>query len=285
MKVAVEQSAWDGDWYLRGFFDDGSPLGSHSNREARIDSLPQSWAVLSGGENQDRIRRAMDSAEALLVRPKDGLVLLLAPPFDSSTPHPGYIEGYPPGIRENGGQYTHAAIWLAQARARMGNGTAAVRLLQLINPAERTKDPAAVAAYRGEPYAVAADVSASSLRVGVSGWTWYTGSAGWMYRVWIEDVFGFQLRGDQLRMRPEIPEDWRLCELNFRFHSSLYRISLERISSGRTCRIDCDGVRVENDWLRLRSDGKEHLVRVRIGVSGDTSDERDQPDPSVRTVS
>jgi len=285
LKVAVEQSAWDGDWYLRGFFDDGSPLGSHSNREARIDSLPQSWAVLSGGENQDRIRRAMDSAEALLVRPKDGLVLLLAPPFDSSTPHPGYIEGYPPGIRENGGQYTHAAIWLAQARARMGNGTAAVRLLQLINPAERTKDPAAVAAYRGEPYAVAADVSASSLRVGVSGWTWYTGSAGWMYRVWIEDVFGFQLRGDQLRMRPEIPEDWRLCELNFRFHSSLYRISLERISSGRTCRIDCDGVRVENDWLRLRSDGKEHLVRVRIGVSGDTSDERDQPDPSVRTVS
>jgi cyclic beta-1,2-glucan synthetase len=283
--VSVDRSAWDGDWYLRGFFDDGSPLGSHSNREARIDSLPQSWSVLSGGENQDRMRRGMDSAEALLVRPKEGLVLLLAPPFDSSSPHPGYIEGYPPGTRENGGQYTHAAIWLAQARARMGDGNAAVRLLQLINPVERTKDPAAVAAYRGEPYAVAADVSASPLRAGVSGWTWYTGSAGWMYRVWIEDVFGFHLRGDQLHMRPEIPEDWQVCELNFRFRSSLYRISLERVSAGRTCRVDCDGQRVAREVLHLRDDGREHLVRVRIGVSEDRSDERDQPDPSVRTAS
>ena len=285
LHVAVEQSAWDGDWYLRGFFDDGSPLGSHSNSEARIDSLPQSWAVLSSGQNQDRIRRGMDSAEALLVRPKEGLVLLLAPPFDSSSPHPGYIEGYPPGTRENGGQYTHAAIWLAQARARMGEGAAAVRLLQMINPVERTRDPAGVAAYRGEPYAVAADVSSSPLRAGTSGWTWYTGSAGWMYRVWIEDVFGFHLRGDQLYMRPEIPEDWQLCEVNFRFHSSLYRISLERVSSGRTCRIDCDGERVKNEVLNLRDDGREHLVRVRIGVSEDRADDRDQRNPSVRTVS
>ena len=284
LQDAVERSAWDGDWYLRGFFDDGSPLGSHSNREARIDSLPQSWAVLSGGENQERIRRAMDNAEQLLVRPKDGLVLLLAPPFDSSSPHPGYIQGYPPGTRENGGQYTHAAIWLAQARARMGDGTAAVRLLLMINPFERTRDPGAVASYRGEPYAVAADVSASPLRPGTSGWTWYTGSAGWMYRVWIEDVFGFHLRGDELHMRPEIPEDWRLCELHFRFHSSMYRISLERVSSGRTCRVECDGERIEKDVLHLRDDGKEHIVRVLIGVSEDRAD-RDQPDPSVRTVS
>jgi cyclic beta-1,2-glucan synthetase len=154
----------------------------------------------------------------------------------------------------------------------------------MINPVERTREPAAVSAYRGEPYAVAADVSASPLRAGASGWTWYTGSAGWMYRVWIEDVFGFHLRGDELHMRPEIPEDWQLCELNFRFHSSLYRISLERVSPGRTCRIDCDGKPVEHKVLSLRDDGREHLVRVRIGVREDRAD-RDQPDPSLRTVS
>jgi cyclic beta-1,2-glucan synthetase len=286
LAAAIEQTAWDGDWYLRGFFDDGSPLGSRSNREARIDSLPQSWAVLSGNSHEDRARRAMDSAEGLLVRPKEGLVLLLAPPFDTSTPHPGYIEGYPPGTRENGGQYTHAALWLAQARARMGDGAAAVRLLQMINPVERTKDPPSVAMYRGEPYVVAADVSASPLRAGASGWTWYTGSAGWMYRVWIEDVLGFHLRGNRLYMRPEIPEDWSTGEIVFRFHSSVYRISLERVSSGRTCRIECDGRRMENDVLNLRDDGSEHLVIVRIGVDDDRTDTRDQPDPSdkVRAI-
>jgi cyclic beta-1,2-glucan synthetase len=156
----------------------------------------------------------------------------------------------------------------------------------MINPVERTKDPPSVAMYRGEPYVVAADVSASPLRAGASGWTWYTGSAGWMYRVWIEDVLGFHLRGNRLYMRPEIPEDWSTGEIVFRFHSSVYRISLERVSSGRTCRIECDGRRVENDVLNLRDDGSEHLVIVRIGVDDDRTDTRDQPDPSdkVRAI-
>ena len=277
LSAAVERSAWDGDWYLRGYFDDGSPLGSRSNREARIDSISQSWAILSGAGDPERAKRAMDSAEAHLVRPKDGIVLLLTPPFDSSTPHPGYIEGYPPGTRENGGQYTHAALWLAQARARMGNGAAAVRLLQIVNPVERTQDFPSLDVYRGEPYAVAADVSASPLRTGASGWTWYTGSAGWMYRVWIEDVVGFRLRGNQLFLRPELPEDWSSCKLTFRFHSSLYRIAMDRVSQGNTCRIEVDGKLARQGFVPLVDDGGEHLVQVEIGALDDRADTRTQP--------
>jgi cyclic beta-1,2-glucan synthetase len=227
----------------------------------------------------------MDSAEAHLVRPKDGVILLLTPPFDSSTPHPGYIEGYPPGIRENGGQYTHAALWLAQARARMGNGTTAVALLQIINPIERTQDPTRVGMYRGEPYVVAADVSASSLRTGVSGWTWYTGSAGWMYRIWIEDLFGFHLRGNQLFLRPEIPADWPSCEMSFWYHTSLYQIEIVRLSGISTCRIECDGQLAEKGIVNLVDDGVKHSIRVEIGATGGPSDTRSLPDPRVRSAS
>jgi len=219
--IAVEQHGWDGDWYLRGYFDDGSKLGSRYSREARIDSLPQSWAVLSGHADHDRAAQAMASAEAQLVRPQDSLVQLLTPPFDSSEPHPGYIMGYPPGVRENGGQYTHAALWLAQAHARLNDGAAAVRLLQMMNPIERTLTNGAAIKYRGEPYAVAADVSSSPGREGTCGWTWYTGSAGWMYRVWLEDVLGFHLQGKRLRMAPAIPDEWP----GFRFPISMARRS------------------------------------------------------------
>ena len=284
LSAAVERSAWDGDWYLRAFFDDGTPLGSRTSREARIDSLSQSWAVLAGGADPERLRRAMDSAEAHLVRPKDGVVLLLAPPFDSSTPHPGYIEGYPPGTRENGGQYTHAGLWLAQARARMGHGDAAVRLLQILNPVERTLDSSLVDVYRGEPYAVAADVSGSPLRMGASGWTWYTGSAGWMYRVWIEDVFGFHLRGDQLLLRPELPEDWPSCEITFRYRSSVYRVAMERVSRGNSCRIECDGNPAPQGVVSLLDDGASHHIQVEIGAMDDRADTENQRDPRVGSV-
>jgi cyclic beta-1,2-glucan synthetase len=227
----------------------------------------------------------MDSAEAHLVRSKDGVILLLTPPFDSSSPHPGYIEGYPPGIRENGGQYTHAALWLAQARARMGSGSAAVALLQIINPIERTQDSTGVGMYRGEPYVVAADVSSSLLRTGVSGWTWYTGSAGWMYRIWIEDVFGFHLRGNQLLIRPEIPVDWPSCEMSFWYHTSLYRIEMVRLSGSNTCRVECDGHPVEQGIVNLVDDGVKHSIRVEIGATDGPADTRNQPDPKVRSVS
>jgi cyclic beta-1,2-glucan synthetase len=261
--AAAEQAAWDGEWYLRGYFDDGTPLGSHVNAEARIDSLPQSWAILCGAANPQRAQAAMDRAEEHLVRERDGLVLLFTPPFDVAEPHPGYIRGYPPGARENGGQYTHAALWLAQARARLGQGREAVRLLKIINPVERTLTPAGVQQYRGEPFAVAADVSSSPLRVGAAGWTWYTGSAGWMYRVWLEDVLGFQLRGDRLLIRPSLPEEWKGCTITYRYHDTTYRIVYERVASGNAVRIEGKGA--DGDRILLRNDQQQHEIRVSLG--------------------
>ncbi len=208
IRTAIESVAWDGDWYLRGFFDNGTPLGSHTSEEARIDSLPQSWAVISGAGDATRARRAMESAERLLVRERERLVLLFDPPFDRSEPNPGYIMGYPPGMRENGGQYTHGATWMAMAWARLREGGRAAHLLQMMNPIELSRTPEDVARYRGEPYVVAADVYAAEGRVGQCGWTWYTGSAGWMYRIWIEEVLGFRLRGDRFTVDPAIPDEW-----------------------------------------------------------------------------
>jgi len=167
----------------------------------------------------------------------------------------------------------------------MGSGDAAVRLLQLINPAERTRDSSGVEVYRGEPYAVAADVSSSALRIGASGWTWYTGSAGWMYRVWIEDVFGFHLRGNQLLMRPELPDNWPSCAMSFRFHSTHYRVVMERVAPGNVCKIECDGRPAQQGIVKLVDDGKEHVIQIEIGTSDDRSDTESQPDPKVGSIS
>jgi cyclic beta-1,2-glucan synthetase len=190
LKAALERSGWDGDWYLRAYFDNGSPLGSHMNPEARIDSMAQSWAVISGAGDPARTGRAMESAETNLVRERDKMVLLFTPPFDHSEPNPGYIMGYPPGLRENGGQYTHGSLWMAMAWARLCEGQKAVRLLQIMNPIELNRGPADVARYKGEPYVVAADVLSAPGHVGQCGWTWYTGSAAWMYRIWFPAAWG-----------------------------------------------------------------------------------------------
>ena len=210
----------------------------------------------------------MASAEARLVHPQDSLIQLLTPPFDTSLPHPGYIMGYPPGVRENGGQYTHGALWFAQARARLNQGSDAVRLLQMMNPAERTHTSAAVSKYRGEPYAVAADVSFSPARIGRSGWTWYTGSAGWMYRIWLEDVLGFQLQGDRLRIKPAIPADWPGFELRYRYKSSTYRIAVTQSPHSDRVGIEvvCDGRICAEGIIELVNDGNEHSVAVAVGV-------------------
>jgi cyclic beta-1,2-glucan synthetase len=232
LKRQIELAGWDGEWYLRGFFDNGAPLGSHLNTEARIDSLPQSWAVISGAADPARARQAMESAERLLVREREKLVLLLAPPFDHSEPNPGYIMGYPPGLRENGSQYTHGALWLALAWARLNEGGKAAHLLQMMNPIELTRNPDAVAHYRGEPYVVAADVSLGAGRAGQCGWTWYTGSAGWMYRTWIEEVLGFRVRGNTFSINPSIPADWPGFELTYRHGGTVYEISVSRQGSG-----------------------------------------------------
>jgi cyclic beta-1,2-glucan synthetase len=232
LKHKTEEVAWDGDWYLRAFFDDGSPLGSHVNREARIDSLPQSWSVISRAGDAERSRRAMESAEVNLVNAEEKLVMLFTPPFDHSKPSPGYIMGYPPGLRENGGQYTHGSLWLAMAWSRLNEGTRAVRLLQLMNPVEHSRSPEAAEHYRGEPYVVAADVYTAPGRVGQSGWTWYTGSAGWMYRIWIEEVLGFRLRGNRLTIDPVLPHDWPGFELTYKYKSTVYEIKVTRPANG-----------------------------------------------------
>ena len=253
LSEAIEATSWDGEWYRRGYFDDGTPLGSRQNEEARIDSLAQSWSVISGAGNLERSAQAMRSVDELLVRRKEKLVLLFTPPFDHSQPHPGYIMGYPPGVRENGGQYTHGALWVAMAFARLGDGGRAVEILQMLNPIEHSRTPRDYAAYRTEPYAVAADVYSLESQMGRGGWTWYTGSAGWMYRVWLEEVLGFKLRGDRLSIEPAIPDDWPGYSLNFRYGSSEYRITVE------------NGGERSSQEIRLKDDGGSHAIHIFTG--------------------
>jgi cyclic beta-1,2-glucan synthetase len=260
MAKAVEESCWDGEWYLRAFFDSGEAVGSRANPEAQIDSLPQSWAIISGSARQDRATQALRSATRLLVRESERLVLLFTPPFDHSKPNPGYIMGYPPGVRENGGQYTHGSLWLAMACARAGDGENAVKLLKLMNPVECSRNTGDASRYRGEPYVVAADVSSSPGHAGRCGWTWYTGSAGWMYRVWLEEVLGFKLRGDTLAIDPAIPDDWPGFEVTFRHRSSQYDIIVQRTPGILSSWLEHDGVRIEGKAATLVDDGQRHRI-------------------------
>jgi cellobiose phosphorylase len=225
-------------------------LGSKGNEEDQIDSLAQSWSVISGVGDRDRSVRAKRSVDERLVRPKEKLILLLTPPFDHSLPHPGYIMGYPPGVRENGGQYTHAALWVAMAFARLGDGAKAVELLEMLNPVEHARTPEDCSVYQVEPYAVAADVYSLESQPGRGGWTWYTGSAGWMYRVWLEEVLGFKLRGDRLTIAPVIPDSWPGFTLTFRYLRTEYRIE---VTNG--------GERSE-EVIQLKDDGGAHTIRV-----------------------
>jgi cyclic beta-1,2-glucan synthetase len=267
LAAATEKSCWDGGWYLRAFFDNGSPLGSHSSMEMQIDSLPQSWAVISHLGDPVRARHAMESAQELLVDQRNNLVRLFTPPFDHSTPHPGYIMGYPPGLRENGGQYTHGALWMALGWARLGNGDRAGGLLTMMSPIERTRTATDVLRYCGEPYAVAADVSTSPGRVGRTGWTWYTGSASWMYRIWLEEVLGFRLRANTLTLQPVIPTDWPGYEIRYRYRSSIYEIMVQREVSFDAIVVQLNGECVSGNIIRLADDGLLHKVVVRIPKS------------------
>ena len=260
MAAAIERTSWDGEWYLRAFFDDGSPLGSHNNQECRIDSMAQSWSVISGVAHPERMRQAVEAADRLLVKEKERLVLLFTPPFDHSEPNPGYIMGYPKGVRENGGQYTHGSLWLASAWAKLGDGNRAVRLLKLMSPVESSRTPEAADHFRGEPYVSPADVSSATGRMGRAGWTWYTGSAGWMYRIWIEEVLGFQLRGDTLTISPAIPDEWDGFEITYRYRSSVYEIAVRR---------DAPADAVESGApITLIDDGANHKIVVRAKARG-----------------
>jgi cyclic beta-1,2-glucan synthetase len=265
----IEQFAWDGEWYLRATFDNGSPLGSSVNTEARIDSLPQSWAWLSGAADMDRAEKALESAWSHLVREDEDLVLLFEPPFDQSKPSPGYIKGYPPGVRENGGQYTHSAIWLAMAFARHGDGTRAAKILRMLNPIERTRNPEAVWRYGIEPYVVAADVYRLPGRIGQGGWSWYTGSAAWMYRAWVEEILGLKVRGETMQINPVIPGWWDGFQMSYRHGEALYEIKVENPEhcERSVAWVALDGKRVEDGVICLVRDLVKHRVLVRMGKS------------------
>jgi cyclic beta-1,2-glucan synthetase len=267
--AAVEREAWDGDWYRRAYFDDGTPLGSAENAECRIDSIAQSWAVLSGAANPARAARAMAAADEYLVRREQELVLLFTPPFDRAALDPGYIKGYPPGVRENGGQYSHAAMWSVMAFAALGDGDKAGELFSILNPVNRSSTRAGVYRYKVEPYVVAADVYSEPPHVGRGGWTWYTGAAGWMYRAAIESILGFRLRGSTLHLDPCIPRAWPSYEITFRYHSARYTISVEnprRVPRGIAA-VEVDGVRLDLGIaeIPLTDDGTTHHVRVVLG--------------------
>ena len=266
-RSAIEKHAWDGDWYLRAFYDDGTPLGSTQNRECQIDAIAQSWAVLSRAGQVDRATRAMKSVAELLVIPEDRLLLLLKPPFDKTPRDPGYIKGYLPGIRENGGQYTHAALWTIWAYAKLGQGDYAGSLFQMLNPIYHSDTPQKMERYKVEPYAIAADVYSRPPHTGRGGWTWYTGSAGWMYRLGLEGLLGLNKAGDSLFFNPCIPADWKGYSLEYRYSSSLYRIEVENPSgvSQGIKRVTLDERVIENGRIPLVDDGETHRVRIVLG--------------------
>jgi cyclic beta-1,2-glucan synthetase len=261
----IEQNGWDGEWYRRAYFDDGTPLGSSVNTECRIDSIVQSWSVLSGAGNKQRSHIAMEALDKYLVRRDQKLIQLLDPPFDKSNLDPGYIKGYVPGVRENGGQYTHAAIWAAMAFAALGDSKRAWELLSIINPLNHALSPEDISVYKAEPYVIAADVYAIEPHTGRGGWTWYTGSAGWMYRLIIESLLGLRLEVDKLHIEPCIPADWQTYTVHYRYRETVYHIYVNKtqeIDKGIT--ITVDGVQNPDKIIPLIDDRQDHTVEVNL---------------------
>ncbi len=271
LRKNLEANAWDGAWYLRAFFDDGTPLGSNKNDECKIDSLPQSWSVISGLGNVKRQAKAIESVEKFLIKKDEKLVLLLTPPFDKTNLKPGYIKGYPPGIRENGGQYTHAANWLIMAYALSGEGEKAHELFSMINPTNHTCSNEEIKTYKTEPYVVAADIYSHPQHIGRGGWTWYSGAAGWMYRAALEYILGFQKFGDSLKIKPCIPKDWHEFEIVYRYLETVYRIKVENPLG--VCRGNLqtmmDGRKLADNKIPLVDDKAEHFVQIVIGAIED----------------
>ena len=279
------EKAWDGDWYRRAYFDDGTPLGSAQNDECRIDSIAQTWAVISDVAESYRAQRAMAAVEQYLVRRGDGLIILFTPPFDKSKLDPGYIKGYVPGVRENGGQYTHAALWTVIAFALLGDGDRAGELFALLNPINHASTRAGLHKYKVEPYVAPGDVYAVPPHTGRGGWTWYTGSAGWMYRAAIEYILGFRLAGDRLRIDPCIPRFWREFEMTYRRGKTTYRIKVENphaLSRG-VASVQVDGQEQREDHITLADDGQSHQVRIVIGEKV-SSERPDVPTPATEKV-
>jgi cyclic beta-1,2-glucan synthetase len=274
---AVDRSAWDGEWYRRAYFDDGSPLGSRTSDECKIDSIAQTWSVISGAGRPDRARIAMQSFNKYLVREDARLILLLTPPFDKTTHDPGYIQGYLPGVRENGAQYTHAALWAVFATALQGDGDRAFELFQMLNPITHADSAEGVDVYKVEPYVVAADVYTAKGHLGRGGWTWYTGSASWMYRTALEAILGFRQRGEQLFIEPCIPASWKEFTIEYRFRSSTYEITVDNPDGLESGNVDLtvDGTSIEKA-IHLVDDGKRHQVTASLRSSPSVVQERQE---------
>lgn len=268
LTTAVDSQAWDGAWYKRAFFDDGSPLGSANNAECRIDSIAQSWAVMSGAADSTRAQLAMQSVRDYLIHDGDGLMLLFTPPFDKTPSDPGYIKSYPPGVRENGGQYTHAAVWSVMAYAQLGDGDMAMALLAMLNPIHHAASRTEVYAYKVEPYVLSADIYAIAPHTRRGGWTWYTGASGWFYRAGLEAILGLHVENGSLRLDPCIPKAWHSYRLFYQHQDTRYEIFVENpegVTRG-VAFIELDGNRQADDKIVLQDDGVVHQVRVVLGV-------------------
>ncbi len=264
LRLNLAEHAWDGAWYRRAWFDDGTPLGTSENSECVIDSISQSWSVLSGAGDAGRSQQAMDAVDQRLVRRADGLIQLLDPPFDKSTMNPGYIKGYVPGVRENGGQYTHAAIWAAMAFAAQGDSRRAWELLRMINPVNHTLTSESLSVYKTEPYVVAADVYAVPPHTGRGGWTWYTGSAGWLYRLMLESLLGLNRKADRLSITPCIPGDWKTYSIKYRYGETMYRITVNQTRHPEVSdsMITVDGIKLADQDIILVDDHREHDIEI-----------------------
>lgn len=269
LREHLDAEAWDGAWYKRAWFDDGAPLGSQESPECQIDALPQSWAVLAGIGSEERRRSALAAVDERLVDRELKIIRLFHPPFDGAGPEPGYIRGYVPGVRENGGQYTHAAVWTVMAFAAAGDVERAWELFQLINPVRHGDSAAGIARYRVEPYVAAADVYSNASHAGRGGWTWYTGSAGWMYRLLVESLLGITLEGDRLRLAPKLPAAWPSVDIRYRHHETVHLIHVRHLggdtAAARVTRVVSDGVEQADASMPLHNDAREHHVLVDVG--------------------
>ena len=269
LRLNLEKHAWDGEWYRRAYFDDGTPLGSSTNDECQIDSIAQSWSVLSGAGDPRRSRTAMQSMDRRLVRRDHALIQLLDPPFDHSALNPGYIKGYVPGVRENGGQYTHGAIWAAMAFAGLGDNQRAWELFSMINPVNHGNSAEAIAIYKVEPYVVAADVYTVAPHTGRGGWTWYTGSAGWLYRLIVESLLGVRVEGGKLHFVPCVPAEWKEFKVRYRYRETTYSIVVRQVPGPAETRVKVDGIEQAGPSIMLADDHREHAVEVTLAGARD----------------
>jgi cellobiose phosphorylase len=268
LRKNIELNGWDGEWYMRAYFDDGSPLGSFNNQECKIDSIVQSWSVLSGAGDKQRSPMGMNALNKHLVRRDHKLIQLLDPPFDKSDLNPGYIKGYVPGVRENGGQYTHAAIWAVMAFAALGDSRNAWELMTLINPVNHSKTPEEVDIYKVEPYVVTADVYALTPHTGRGGWSWYTGSAGWMYRLIMESLLGLRLETDKLYIKPCLPADWKSYKVQYRYRETIYKINITQVHGADIeAGLIADGIRNDDNAISLIDDRQLHSIEVKIALA------------------